>query len=245
MDYLNLPIIFAFGALIAVLVITMSIVFILKANKRAKEIGMTKDKIANTIKTSVLFTIVPSIPIVIGIGIMMNYLGLAIPWIRLTVIGALQYEIIAMEQVGITQAAIITPQLVGTAFFIMTISILAGPIANALFYKKYQLKIADLQKNNGRLLNTITGALLGGILAGLISHMIASGIFSATGEYASGSSIEINGMVTLFTLLTSAALMAGCGVILQVTKWKWVESYALPVTILGSIGMAFLYIQIF
>ena len=245
MDYLNLPIIFVFGALVALLVIAMSVIFIIKATKRAKEIGMSKEQILNTIKTSAIFTIVPSVPIVIGIGIMMSYLGLAIPWIRLTVIGALQYEIIAMDQAGVTQAAILTPELVGTAFLIMTISILAGPILNGLFYKKYQLKIAELQKKNELLLNTITGALLGGILAGLISHMIASGVFGASAEYASGSAIQINGLVTLFTLLTSAAIMIICGVILKVTKWKWIESYALPFTILGSIAMAFVYLRVF
>lgn len=244
-NFLNLPIVFIFGALIAISVIVMSIFFIVKSFKRAKEIGMASEKLKKAITTSAIFSIVPSIPIVIGVGVMMSYLGLAIPWIRLTVIGALQYEIIAMEQVGLTTASVITPSLVGTALLIMTISIISGPLANALFYKKYQLKLAKLQQKNQKLLDTITGALLGGILAGLISYMVAGGIFGASGEYAEGSNIEVKGVVTLLTLLTSSAIMALCGVALKATKWKWIESYALPFTILGSLGMAFLFIKMF
>ncbi len=144
--FLSLPILFIFGALIAATVLAMSVFFIVKSFKRAKEIGMERAKLTNAVKTSAIFSIVPSVPIVIGIGVMMSYLGLAIPWIRLTVIGALQYEIIAMDQVGLTTAASLTPSLVGTALLIMTISIISGPLLNAIFYKKYQLKLADLQK---------------------------------------------------------------------------------------------------
>ena len=244
-SFLNLPIIFIFGALIATAVLAMSVFFIVKSFKRAKEIGMDKAKLTKAVKTSAIFSIVPSIPIVIGVGVMMSYLGLAIPWIRLTVIGALQYEIIAMDQVGLTRAAVLTPSLVGTALLIMTISIISGPLLNAIFYKKYQLKLAELQQNNQRLLDAITGALLGGILAGLISYMVAGGIFNATGEFASGSSIEVKGIITLLTLCSSAAIMALCGVAIKVTKWNWIESYALPATILGSLGMAFMFIKLF
>jgi hypothetical protein len=244
-DFLNLPVLFIFGGLIAASIIAMSLFFIVKSFRRAKEIGMAKEKLVKAVKTGAIFSIVPSIPIVIGVGVMMSYLGLAIPWIRLTVIGALQYEIIAMDQAGVTAAPALTPTLVGTALLIMTVSIISGPLLNALFYKKYQLKLADLQQKNQRLLDTVTGALLGGILAGLISYMVAGGIFASSGEYAAGSRIEVKGIVTLLTLFSSAAIMALCGVILKVTKWKWIESYALPFTILGSLGLAFLFIRIF
>ena len=101
---------------------------------------------------------------------MMSFLGLAIPWIRLTVIGALQYEIIAMDQVEITKMAVITEPMVATALIIMTISIVSGPLFNLFFYEKFKNKLVDLQNNNKRLLDTITGSLLGGILAGLASY---------------------------------------------------------------------------
>ncbi len=82
-------------------------------------------------------------------------------------------------------------------------------------------------------------------MAGLISYMVAGGIFNATGEFAEGSAIEVKGIITLLTLLSSAAIMALCGLVLKITKKSWIESYALPTTILGSLALAYLFITIF
>lgn len=245
--YRNEWVIFLLGAIIVAVVLAMSVVFLIKAIKRAREIGMDKFKIRGAIRSSVIFSVVPSIPIVIGVGIMMPWLGLAIPWIRLSVIGALQYEIIAMNQAtaasGITSYIGMTPAVIATAFAIMTISILVGPLFNAIAYKKYQNKLSDLREKNQPLLNTITGSLLGGILAGLASYIIAGGIFDirSTGS----DSIPVSGTVTLLTLGVSAAIMLVCGILIKVLKWKWLENYALPITILGALGCAFAFIPLF
>ena len=112
-------IIYVIGAVIAGVIIIMSLVFLFKAVRRAKAIGMDKKIVTETIKNSALFSIVPSIPIVVGIGIMMQFLGLAIPWIRLTVIGALQYEMLAMSQAHVPAGGGDTAAI-ATAVVIMT-----------------------------------------------------------------------------------------------------------------------------
>jgi hypothetical protein len=226
------------GAVIALTIIAMSLYFLIKSLNRAKEIGMSKEKIKSAIKSSAVFSIVPSIPIVIGVGIMMSFLGLAIPWIRLTVIGALQYELIAMDQINITTAAVITEKMVATALTIMTVSIISGPLFNAIFYKKFRYKLLDLEKKNKKLLDTVTGSLLGGILAGLASYIVVAAFFGGKGE-SGGVTSSANGYITLITLLISAALMALCGVIIKAFKQKWLENYALPFTILISMGCAY------
>lgn len=236
-DYVSL---FIIGGVIAASIIAMSLFFLIKAFRRGKAIGMSADKLKTAVKTSALFSIVPSIPIVIGVGIMMSFLGLAIPWIRLTVIGALQYELIAMDQVGITQQTSISESMIATALIIMTVSIVSGPLFNVIFYKRLKHKLDDLQKNNQKLLDTITGSLLGGILAGLASYMIIAAIFSeraAAGSEALTS--QANGYITLITLAISMTVMVGCGLLIKIFKWKWLENYALPITILVSMGAAY------
>jgi heme/copper-type cytochrome/quinol oxidase subunit 2 len=239
--------IFLFGAVIVAIILAMSTLFLIKAIRRAKEIGMDSAKIRGAVRSSVVFSIVPSIPIVIGIGIMMPWLGLAIPWIRLSVIGALQYEIIAMDQAtaasGVTSYMGMTPEIIATAFVIMTLSILSGPVFNAIAYKKYQHKLSELREKNQTLLNTITGSLLGGILAGLASYIIAGGILNV--RSTGSDSIPVSGAVTLLTLGVSAAIMLICGLLIKVLKWKWLENYALPITILGALGCAFAFIPLF
>lgn len=245
----SFTIIYVLGGLIAAAIIAMCLFFIIKSVKRAKTIGLDRKKIKETVKNSAIFSIVPSIPIVIGIGIMMQYLGLAIPWIRLTVIGALQYELIAMDQ---AQSALnemgAFPQevVIATAVVIMTLSILSGPLFNAIFYKKYQGKLADLQQKNARLMNTVTGALLGGLLAGMLSAILIGGAFTVGKPPApDATGVTTYGEVTLITLSASIVIMALCGVVLKVFKQKWIESYALPITILGSLAIAYACVPLF
>lgn len=240
--------IYLLGALIALMIIAMSVMFIIKAKKRAKAIGMDSKVVNETIKNSAIFSIVPSIPIVIGIGILMQALGLAIPWIRLTVIGALQYELIAMDQAQAAMTALggtfTTEQFVATAVVVMTLSILSGPLFNAIFYKKYQGKLADLQKKNSHLMDTITGALLGGLLAGMLSAIMVTGFFTI-GQPVVSPSYTTYGEVTLITLAASLLIMGLCGVIMIVFKQKWIENYALPITILGALAIAYAFVPVF
>ena len=243
----SFAIIYVLGGVIAATIIAMCVFFILKSIKRAKAIGMDSKIVKETIKSSAIFSIVPSIPIVIGIGIMMQFLGLAIPWIRPTVIGALQYELIAMDQAQKALPADVSAEVfVATAVVIMTLSILSGPLFNAILYKKYQCKLDDLQQKNGRLMNTITGALLGGLLAGMLSAILVGGIFTIGNPSApDASGVSTYGEVTLITLAASVVIMALCGVILKFGKQKWIESYALPITILGSLAIAYACVPLF
>ncbi len=237
-------IIYVLGAIIAATIILMSLAFLFKALKRAKAIGMDKKVVTEAIKNSAIFSIVPSIPIVIGVGIMMQFVGLAIPWIRLTVIGALQYEILALSNSG---AAVIGADevTIATAVVVMTVSIISGPLFNAIFYKKYQTKLLELQQKNERKMNAITGALLGGMLAGIMSSLIVGGFFGIGAPVTDASGITTYGEITLITLAASVVLTGICGVILLVGKQKWIESYTLPISILGALAVAFLFVPVF
>ncbi len=238
--------IYVLGGLIALFIIAMSLFFIIKATRRAKTIGISKKTISQTIKGSAIFSIIPSIPIVIGVGIMMQFLGLAIPWIRLTVIGALQYELMAMDQaVSVLPKGASTEVMVATSIFVMTLCIVAGPLFNALFYKKYQTKLADIQQKNAKLMDTITGALLGGLLAGMISSIVVGGIFSIGNPVENAGGAFAYGEVTLITVATSIGIMGICGAILVLGKQKWIENYALPLTIVGALGVAYACVPLF
>ena len=239
------PIIYVIGGIICAIIIGMSVFFILKSLKRAKKIGMDKEIIKKTIVSSAIFSIIPSIPIVIGIGIMMSSLGLAIPWIRLTVIGALQYELVAADQAAKAMGTSQGDVYVATAVTVMTLSILAGPLFNAIFYKKYQNKLADLQKKNKRLMDTVTGALLGGMLAGILSSILVGGIFQIGKPTTDAAGITTFGEITLITLAASLVIMGICGAIIKLGKQKWLENYALPLTILGALATAYAFTFVF
>ena len=69
-----------------------SVVYLMKARKRALEMGITKEEINNIIKSSLIFSVVPSLSIVIGLVALAASLGTIWAWWRLSVIGSLSYE---------------------------------------------------------------------------------------------------------------------------------------------------------
>ena len=65
--------------------LAQSVLFLLKALRRSKEIGMDQAKIKKTIKTAALFTIAPAVSIVISVITLSKSLGIPLPWLRLSV----------------------------------------------------------------------------------------------------------------------------------------------------------------
>ena len=238
-------IVWIIGGVIVLAVLVMSIVFLIKSIKRAKAIGMETSTIKKIITSSAVFSIVPSIPIVIGVGILMSFVGMGIAWIRLSVIGALQYEIFAQQLVFNAGAGIDPIQLIGTSLLLMTFGIVSGPIFNAIAYKKYQGKLASIQEKNSKLMDGISGALMGGMLSGMISSIIVTAIFNFNNPITDKAVITTYGEVTLIALCTSIVIMALCGVVLKVFKQKWIENYALPISMLGAMAVAYACVPLF
>lgn len=97
-DYLsiaNSPTMFLVCGIVILYVLCQSIFFMYRAYKRGKEIGMSAKVMKSTITGSALFSIVPSIPILIILVMLMSVLGNYFPWLRLSVIGSSSYENVA------------------------------------------------------------------------------------------------------------------------------------------------------
>lgn len=146
-------------AIIVVFISAEAIFYLVKSVKKAKKIGMDMTKIKKVIKTSASFSVLPAIGIGIGVVTLIGSLGITVPAIRLSVIGALQYETQMAD--GAAKAIINDPKLeekaltlliqrgvtaqdYATIVTLMTVAIIAGPILVVLFYKKLQPKLAKL-----------------------------------------------------------------------------------------------------
>ena len=93
--HVNHPVLFVLVGIIIAAVIGQSVYFLLKSYRRAKEKGMDMSKVHKTIKTAAIFTIAPAVSIVITVITLSQSLGIALPWLRLSVVGSLSYEAIA------------------------------------------------------------------------------------------------------------------------------------------------------
>ena len=89
---LNSPVIFALVAIVIGVVIAQSVFFLTKAYKRGLELGMDKSVLNDTIKRSAIFTIAPAVAIFMGVVSLVKMLGVALPWLRLSIIARIYQE---------------------------------------------------------------------------------------------------------------------------------------------------------
>lgn len=134
-----------------------SIVYLLKARKRALEMGITKEEVNDIIKSSTVFSIVPSLSIVIGLIALAAAMGTVWSWWRLSVIGSLSYE----TQIASSLAAVLgfssTTDMIanasgdqfGVVMILMSIGMLSGFLILIPFGKKLSTSVDKTKGGNG------------------------------------------------------------------------------------------------
>ena len=63
--------------------------------KKSLEMGIDKEKLRAVVKSSIMFSIVPSIAIVAGLVTLVVVIGVPYGWFRLSVIGSVSYELMS------------------------------------------------------------------------------------------------------------------------------------------------------
>ena len=115
--HVNSPILFVLVGAIIALVVAQSVFFLARAVKRAKELGIAKDTVKKTVTSAAVFTIAPAVAVLVGVVALSKSLGVALPWLRLSVIGSITYETVAagnaLEAAGSGAGTTITDPVLG------------------------------------------------------------------------------------------------------------------------------------
>ena len=135
----------------------MCAVFLIKSYRAGIQLGMDKKVLKKTITASATFTLLPSISILLGVVALSGTLGVPFSWLRLSVIGALQYELnvaeIAAQSIGLGGLKLDALNIGAfvTIALVMTFGILGGVFCCIFFLKKYLGKIgkAPKKENSG------------------------------------------------------------------------------------------------
>ena len=229
----NHPILFAIVGAIIALVLAQSVYFLIKALRRAKQLGISGETIKKTISSSAIFTIAPAIAILVGVIALSKSLGLALPWLRLSVIGSITYETVAagnaLEAAGLSAATTITdPSIYITIAWVMTIGIAAGLVFVPFVTKRIQSgvnKIGMKDKKWGEIFNN---AMFLGMISAFLGY-----VFCDVGTIIHG---DLSGLIPVCVMIVSALVMAICGLASAKFKIKWLTDYALPFSLI--LGMA-------
>lgn len=227
----NHPFIYLVSGIVVLFVIAQSVFFLVKAMKRAGQLGIAGATIRKTIFSSALFSVAPAVSILVGVITLSKFIGLPLPWLRLSVLGAVTYELpaatIAAGAMGTSVTQTITQaQTFSVITWVMTLGILSGLVIVIFGLKKIQSGVTRLSGQDKRWGEILSDSLFLGMISAFVGFLFA--------DIRNG----LPGLISIAVALASAVLMALCGILIKVFKWTWLEQYAMPVCMLGAMALS-------
>ena len=257
--YVNHPFIFILVGIIVAVVLGQSVYFLVKAMRRSKQLGMDQSKVKKTITTAAIFTIAPAVAIVISVITLSKKLGIALPWLRLSVVGSMSYETIAasnaLQAMGQSFGSNnpLTAQQFVNVLLVMTISILVGIWLVPAIGKKLQNGMASLGKRDAAWADIFQNSLFIGMISAFLGFVFCNVYMLWTPEarYLTETVVENGvevekqvpvsatyGLVPVCTMAVSALTMVICGLLMRKPKLKWLGEYALPISLIAGMAAA-------
>lgn len=225
---------FVLAGAVILFVIAQSVFFLVRSYRRGKELQMDMGQIRKTILSTAIFTFAPAVSILLGVITLSKFLGLPLPWLRLSVIGAITYELPAAtttaNALGISQLSesISKPEVYTAIAWVMTLGIFPGLIWVPVFIKKIQKGLLKIKNKDSRWGDILMTALFLGMISAFLGMVFA--------DIRSG----LKGWIPIFVLLCSALVMGICGILVKKCGMKWLENYALPISMLCAMAFAVL-----
>ena len=99
-DITNSPLLLILVVIGLAYIVGFSLVYLKKSYDHCLELGMTKEELHKIIQSSAVFSIVPSLSIVVGLFVLISVMGVVWSWWRLSVIGSLSYETMIASSVS-------------------------------------------------------------------------------------------------------------------------------------------------
>lgn len=229
----NVNSLFLYGVAICVIlfVLAQSAFFLVRSYRRGKELGISTAKLRKTIISTAVFTIAPAVSILIGIVTLSKFLGIPLPWIRMSVIGAITYELPAATStanaLGISLAETITdPKTYSAIAWVMTLGIMPSIILPPILMKKIQGGMIKIKNKDSKWGDMFLTSMFLGMISAFLGMVFA--------DVRNG----LAGWIPIFVLLVSAVIMAVCGLLIKKCNMKWLETYALAISMVGAMVFA-------
>ena len=246
LDELNSLSMYLIVGMVILTVAIICIIFMVRAYKAGLAIGMDASKMKQTITSSATFAILPSIGILLGVIALAGSLGIPLPWLRLSVIGALHYETqvseAAAEAVGLPglSATYMTKEAFVTIALVMSFCIIWGMVLSIFFTKKYTGGSKKEKKEKKKsVFDGFGDKAMTAMFIGLVSCYIGSyigsfvskeGLFSFKGD-----------LIPLLVALVSACMMAIFIYLKEKKNQDWVDSFSIAGSMLVAMASAVLF----
>lgn len=232
----NSPVLFLLAGIIVAVVLAQSVYFLVKAWRRGKEIGMPMDKLKKVVIGTAIFTVAPATAIVISVISLSKKLGIPLPWMRLSVVGAITYETPAaanaLSAMGLEWAKIssLTAQQYVTVAAVMTMGIMVGIWLVPVVGRKIQNGMLTLEKRDKKWGEIFSASLFLGMISAFLGYVFC--------DFASVFAGNLSGLIAPLVMLVSALMMIVCALALKKLNWRWMNDYALPISLIAGMVSA-------
>ena len=230
--YVNHPVLFLLAGIIVLIVLAQSLFFLRKAWRRGKEIDMPMDKLRRVVIGTAIFTVAPALAIVISVISLSKKLGIPLPWMRLSVVGAITYETPAaanaLSAMGLEWADILelTATQYVTVAAVMTMGIMVGIWLVPVVGKRLISGMINLEKRDKKWGEIFSAALFLGMISAFLGY-----VFDDFTDIFHG---DLRGLIPPLVMFVSAAMMGICGLAMKKLNWRWMNDYALPISLLAG-----------
>ena len=232
----NSPVLFLIAGIIILTVLGQSVYFLVKAWKRGREIGMENSKLKRIAITAAVFTIAPAAAIVISVITLAKDLGLALPWLRLSVVGSLSYETIAATNaesaMGLTfgQVTALNATQYVTIACVMTVSIMVGIWLVPVIGKKLLNGVITMENRDKKWGDIFQASMFIGMISAFLGYVFC--------DFAVVFKGDTSGLIPPLVMLVSALVMCIAGIAVKKLQWHWIADYALPVSLIAGMASA-------
>ena len=222
---------FAMVGFVLLVVLFMTILFAIKSWNQARRLGYTKDNLFRVAKSTIAASIVPSLAIVIGLFTLAATLGNAWPWLRLSVMGALTYEIMAAEMAAssmeTTLAQLTSVKEFVNVILVMSVGVISGTIVLVIFGEKVHKGAIKLGENKHSFGMVALELFMIGLLATFLPVVLTQGL------------------VALLTFVTSLLITVVLGLLMKKYNIKWLKDFILAIALLVGMASSILWTGIF
>ena len=213
-----------------IIVAGLTVYYLRLSYKNALELGIDKKTLKAVIKSSVTFSIVPSIAIVTGLVTLAVVIGLPYAWFRLSVLGSVAYELMSANM-ALNALNLDVNNADGYAFglmeWAMCLGISVSLIFNVFFNKKIHMGTLKLGGEDKRWKAVAQTVFMSALLCALIVPML------------------FGGMASLMTFITSAIIAVVLSVIAKKANAPWLNEFVLAVSLLGAMVASVFWDKLF
>ncbi len=233
-DIISSPLLLALVAGGLLYIAGFSLVYLKKAYTRCIELGISKEDLKKVIKSSLVFSIVPSLSIVVGLFALIAVMGVVWSWWRLSVIGSLSYETMISSSVasaiGYANSAEMLEMASGRDFGVVMILMSVGMLSGFLVLIPFGRKLSkSVDKSDTG--NTWKHVLSGTFMLCLFAVYIPVLIFGDT--------------VQMLVMLTGLIIAVGLGVLAKKPGLRWLNEFIMAFSMIGGMVSSLLWVKLF